>query len=129
MPNFTSPASVTTMIANPNPYPDGVTIDPNPTTIAFAGTTQATAAPIVDLVAVITNNTAANGGILPVGTGGQRILLIPSLVTNAPLVYPPVGGTINFGTVNAGVAITARKVAEFVALDATGLNWGLNQGA
>lgn len=129
MPNFTSPASVTPMVSNPNPYPDGASIDPTPVTMTFAGTTQATAAPITDLVATITNNTAANGGILPVGSAGQRILLIPSLVTNAPLVYPPVGGTINFGTVNAGVAITARKVAEFVALDATGLNWGLNQGA
>lgn len=98
----------------------------NITTIAAAGTTQATAtaigneSPIVN----IPNNTAANGVILPTAAYiGQNISIFPLLVTTAPLVYPPVGGTINNGTVNAGVAITARKLALFIALDRTGLNW------
>jgi len=128
MPAFNSPATVGLLISNPNPYPDGQIIDPSVQTLAFAGTTQATAAPIVNDVTVVSNNTAANGGILPVATMGQTFYIIPSLVTNAPLVYPPVGGSINFGTANAGVAITARKMAQFVALDAVG-NYALMQGA
>ena len=119
---------ISPMVSNPNPYPDGQVVDPTVTTLAFAGTTQATAAPIVNDVTIVSNNTAANGGILPVPTMGQTFYVSPSLVTNAPLVYPPVGGSINFGTVNAGVAITARKVAQFIAIDSVG-NYILLQGA
>jgi hypothetical protein len=116
------------IISNPNPYPDGQIVDPTPLTLAAAGTTQATAAPVVNDITTISNNTAANGVILPVPTAGQTFYIIPALVTNAPLVYPPVGGSINFGTANAGVAITARKMAQFIALDTTG-NYALMQGA
>lgn len=129
MPVFNSPASIGLLVSNPNPYPDGQVLDPTPATIAAAGTTQATAAALVNDVSVITNNTATNGVILPVATAGQTMYVTPALVTNAPLVYPPLGGTINFGAVNAGVAITARKMAQFIALDNTGLNWGLLQSA
>lgn len=126
------PASFNTqvglMVSNPNPYPDGQVVDPTPATLAAAGTTQATAAAVVNDVTTISNNTAANGVILPVPTAGQRYYIIPALATNAPLVYPPVGGSINFGTANAGVAITARKLAVFIALDAVG-NYALCQGA
>jgi hypothetical protein len=128
MPVFNSPATIGLMVSNPNPYPDGQVVDPAPATIAATGTTQATAAPIVNDVTTITNNTAANGVILPVPSAGQRFFIIPALATNAPLVYPPVGGSINFGTANAGVAITARKMAEFVALDSVG-NYALIQSA
>ena len=116
------------MLSNPNPYPDGQIVDPTPLTLAAAGTTQATAAPVVNDVTTISNNTAANGVILPVPTAGQTFYIIPALATNAPLVYPPVGGSINFGTANAGVAITARKMAQFIALDTLG-NYGLIQGS
>lgn len=116
------------LISNPNPYPDGQVIDPTPATMAATGTTQADAAPIVNDVVTITNNTAANGVILPVPTAGQTFYIIPALVTNAPKVYPPVGGSINFGTANASVAITARKMAQFIALDSVG-NYALIQSA
>jgi len=128
MPAFNSPATITLLQSNPNPYPDGQIIDPTVLTAAAAGTTQATAAAITNDVTVISNNTAANGMILPVPTAGQTFYIIPSLVTNAPLIYPPVGGSINFGTANAGVAITARKLAQFIALDSVG-NYALLQGA
>ena len=127
MPNQLS-NTIGLLINNANPLPDAMLEESTPSTIAAAGTTQATAAPIVDIVTTITNNTAANGVILPVGTGGQSLYIIPALATNAPLVYPPVGGTINFGTANAGVAITARKPAQFIALDSSGLNWSYGQG-
>jgi hypothetical protein len=128
MPNFTSPASIGLLISNPNPYPDGQIVDNTPQTLAAAGTTQATAAPIVNDLTTISNNTAANGVILPVPTAGQTFYIIPALATNAPLVYPPVGGSINFGTANAGLAITARKLAQFIALDTVG-NYACLQGS
>ena len=116
------------IISNPNPYPDGQIVDPTVQSLAAAGTTQATAAPIVNDVTIISNNTAANGVILPVPTMGQTFYIIPALATNAPKVYPPVGGSINYGTANASVAITAQKGAQFIALDSVG-NYMLIQGA
>lgn len=108
------------MVSNPNPYPDGQVLDTTPVTVAAAGTTQATATALVDAINVISNNTATNGVMLPVPTAGQRIIVYPALATNAPLVYPPVGGSINNGTVNAGVANTARKAVEYIAVDTVG---------
>lgn len=116
------------LLNNANPQPDGVVETPVPVTLAATGTTQATAAAIVGEITTITNNTAANGVILPVPTAGQKFFIIPALATNAPLLYPPVGGSINFGTVNAGLAITARKGALAIALDATG-NYLVIQGS
>ena len=95
-------------------------------TIAAAGTTQATGTAIGNEqpFVLISNNTAANGVVLPVAAYiGQEISIFPQLVTNAPLVYPPVGGTVNNGTVNAGVATPARKVAKFICIDRAGLTW------
>lgn len=95
-------------------------------TIAAAGTTQATATTIGNEqpFVLISNNTAANGVVLPVAAYiGQEITVFPQLVTNAPLVYPPVGGTVNNGTANAGVATPARKAVKYIAVDRTGLNW------
>ena len=95
-------------------------------TIAAAGTTQATGTAIGNEqpFVLISNNTATNGVVLPVAAYiGQEISIFPQLVTAAPLVYPPVGGTVNNGTVNAGVATPARKVAKFICIDRAGLNW------
>lgn len=111
---------------NPNPEPDLIVENNNITTIAAAGTTQATATAIGNTqpFVIINNNTAANGIVLPTAAFiGMVITVYPSLVTNAPLVYPPVGGQINSGTVNAGVASTARKAVDYLSIDATGLNY------
>jgi len=111
---------------NPNPQPDLIIDNNNIFTVAAAGTTQATAYAIGNAqpFIVISNNTAANGVVLPTAAfAGQVISVYPALVTNAPLVYPPVGGQINGGTVNAGVASTARKTVDYIAIDTTGLNY------
>jgi len=112
------------LINNANPLPDAVTESAFPILdIAATGTTQATAAPLTQNLTSINNNTAANGVILPVGNVQQRMILFPKLVANAPKVYPPVGGTINFGAVNASIAATAQATTEFLCIDNTGLNW------
>lgn len=111
------------LINNPAPLPDGTVSNPNVQTVAAAGTTQATATPLLVQLNVVSNNTAANGLVLPVGTKGQTVAVMPALATNAPKIYPPLGGTINFGTVNASVAAPAQRETTFRAVDTTGLNW------
>lgn len=109
-----------------NIQPDALRQTYSISTIAAAGTTQATATAIGNEqpFVLISNNTAANGVVLPVAAYiGQEITVFPQLVTNAPLVYPPVGGTVNNGTTNAGVATPARKAVKYIAVDRTGLNW------
>jgi hypothetical protein len=99
-----------------------------PVSVAAAGSTQATATSVTDSFILITNNTAANGIILPILTAGPEVWIFPQLVTNAPLVYPPVGGSINAGTVNAGLATPARKATIFKAIDGLG-NYVVNISA
>jgi hypothetical protein len=111
---------------NSNPLPDTVRQLFNVTTIAAAGSVigDATAIGNDKPFVLISNNTAANGVRLPTAAYiGQVITIYPQLATNAPKVWPPVGGTINSGTVSASVASTARKAIQYVAIDATGLNW------
>jgi len=114
---------VGTLISNAHPYPDGSIQVPFVSTIAAAGTTQATATLIAAEINLISNNTAANGFILPVGLLGQRVVVYPQLVTTACLGYPPVGGTINSGTVNAGATTAARILKTFVCVSDNGLTW------
>lgn len=113
------------LINNSNPLPDGSVQSPYTiATVAAAGTTQATATQLAAPFNLISNNTAANGVILPVASGiRQTITVYPQLATNAPKVYPPVGGTINSGTVNVSVASTAQKAVDYIAIDTTGLNF------
>ena len=111
------------LIDNPCPLPDGTVIDPFVTTLSATGTTQAGAAPILAEIVTVPNNTTANGVILPVGIQGQRIWVYGQLAAAGPIVYPPVGGTINNGTLNAGAALVARQMRMYICSDTTGLNW------
>ena len=132
MATATSTTKTSLLRNNVNIQPDTVRKTFKVTTIAAAGTTQATATAIGNEqpFVLISNNTPTNGVILPTATYiGQVITIYPQLVTDAPKVYPPVGGTINSGTANASVASTARIAIEYVAVEAvsasgfTGLNW------
>ena len=98
-----------------------------PVSVAAAGTTQATATAVTDSFILINNNTTANGVVLPSAVAGQEFYIYPQLATNAPRVYPPVGGTINGGTVNVHVAPAAQKMATFIAIDS--LNYITNLSA
>lgn len=116
---------VSPLINNSNPLPDGSVQSPaSVATVAAAGTTQATGTVLSAPFNLISNNTASNGVVLPVASGiKQTFTIYPQLATNAPKVYPPVGGTINSGTVNASVASTAQKAIDYIAVDSTGLNY------
>jgi len=114
---------------NANPQPDTLRNTFNVVTLAAAGTVQADATAIGNVApfVIVSNNTAANGLVLPAAAYiGQEITIYPALITNAPKIYPPVGGTINSGAVNASVATTARKAVQYTSIDRTGLNWVTN---
>lgn len=112
------------LINSANPLPDAtVATTASIATVAAAGTVQTNATPVNAQLTIINNNTAANGVILPVGVRGQEIVIYPQLATNAPKVYPPVGGTVGFGAVNANTTAAAQAKTSFYCIDNTGLNW------
>jgi hypothetical protein len=108
------------LIDNPANLPDGTVQTPFINTIGAAGTNQATAAAIPGEVTVVSGASGTNGVILPVPTQGQRFEIISSAATNALLVFPPLGGTINYAAVNASLSVAARKKVMLIALDNTG---------
>lgn len=109
--------------SNPTPYPDGQVAGEKVKTISAAGTTQATGTAIsaneADVI-VVGNNTADNGSVLPANAAGKKLVIVGALNAVAK-VYPPVGGSINYGSENAAVSLVASKPGLFIAVDA--LNW------
>lgn len=103
--------------------------------ITALGSTQATAA----LLSLTSNNVVTVGGsgtgvILPPGTGtgdpltaGDWIRVANYVSGNAILVYPPTGGKIQNGSLNAGFSIPALKTGEFTCID--GVNFFVNLSA
>lgn len=85
------------------------------TATVTAGTTQtqAGATALTGLVNVVTTGTANDGVLLPSAAVGTVIAVVNSSA-NALKIYPPVGGALNGGTVNAAVTLTASKNALVV---------------
>lgn len=99
-------------------------------TIAASGSSQTDAALIGANVTSVTGATGSNGVVLRKGKGIPFAgIIYSSAATNALLVYPPVGGTINGGSANASFSVTARKPAIFWMLAGTGLDFVINQSA
>jgi len=121
-----------------NVQPDTITHTFNISTIAAAGTTQATGTAIGNdkPFVLVSNNTVANGVVLPAAQyRGQEIVVYPQVASLALRVYPPVGGSINNGTANAAIFATPRQGTRFICVDTgvaqggLGLNWiALAQG-
>lgn len=83
-----------------------------------AGTTQATAAPLVSDITKFATVAASSGCLLRAVPGRQVVF---NGGANALAVYPPVGGTINAGAADAAFAVAAAKSAMFLSTD--GLNF------
>lgn len=98
-------------------------------TIAAAGSAQADAALIGANITVVTAASGTNGVVLRKAKSGNPYtgMVYSSAATNALLVYPPVGGTINNGTANAALSVAARKPIFFVAVSA--VDFIVNVGA
>lgn len=98
---------------------------------AAAGSSQATATVITTPGGQILNvsgATGSNGITLPIALAGSEIMVYSNAATNALLVFPPLGGAVNNGTVNASASLTARKLHQLVALDNVG-NYALQLSA
>lgn len=90
-----------------------------------AGTNQATGAQLRAPVNLVSGATGTNGVTIPKSkVPGRQLVIYSSAATNALQVYPPVGGTVNNGAVNAVFAAAARTPYIFINVaDGTGLNW------
>ncbi|TDN70414.1 hypothetical protein [Paraburkholderia sp. BL10I2N1] len=91
------------------------------TGLSGAGTSSQANAAVIPLSDYVCFSTvAANAGaILPAG-GGAEINVFNG-GANALLVYPPVGGNVNQGTVNVAFSVAVGKNCLFQSPD--GLNW------
>jgi hypothetical protein len=93
-----------------------------PSNITATGTSQGTAATLANNQNLINLITAASntGLILPASpnsfNGDPFIVNVASSTTG--IVYPPVGGTINGGSVNAGINVAQNKTALFYRFSA-----------
>jgi len=99
-------------------------------TVAAAGSGQSDATLIGANVTTVTGASGTNGVVLRKGKGTNGIyagVIYSSAATNALLVYPPSGGTINGGSANAALSVTARKPAIFYAI--TNVDFIINQSA
>lgn len=89
--------------------------------ISAAGTTQATATALdLNDYQIVTVVAASSGVILPATLSAGDEIAVANYDASggdALSVYPPVGGKINNGTLNAAVSITANKNGTFVCID------------
>ena len=90
------------------------------TSLTASTTTQATATAITADVSVFTTVASTGAVILPSG-GAADILIMKGQATNALIVFPPVGGTINNGSANASYSQAVSKCARYVTAD--GVAW------
>jgi hypothetical protein len=90
------------------------------TALTASTTTQATATAITADISVFTTVASTGAVILPSG-GAADILIMNGQATNALIVFPPIGGTINGGSANASYSQAVSKCARYVTAD--GLNW------
>lgn len=83
-------------------------------------TTQATATAITADITTFTTVASTGAVILPSG-GAADILIMNGQGTNALIVFPPIGGTINGGSANASYSQAVSKCARYVSAD--GMAW------
>jgi hypothetical protein len=76
------------------------------------GANQAAAAPLTGGVNHCNTTVASTGVILPTAASGP-IVVRNTNGTNALAVYPPVGGAVNAGTLNAASSLAVNTTAVF----------------
>lgn len=85
--------------------------------LTATGTVQGNALPITEEMNVFTVVAAGTGAILRSDLGPGDEQDVANYGANALLVYPPVGGIIQAGALNAGFSVAANKVAKFKSRD------------
>jgi hypothetical protein len=83
-------------------------------------TSQAAGVKLNGDINILTITQAADASVLPAGLPKGTITYIVNLSASASVLFPPVGGAINGGTVDASVALTASKTTIAIAVDGLG---------
>lgn len=92
------------------------------TGLVALGNSQATALPIQAVFNQFATVAASTGAILPAGLSRNQEIVIRNGGANALSVYPPVGGAINGGTVNAALSVGAGTSVRLIS-DGAGNFW------
>jgi hypothetical protein len=108
---------------DPSIMPDGL-IPRTKQTLAAAGTTQATAGAITGTNVICSTNPPANSGLrLPAAFVPTTYIAFRWATTANPVkIYPPVGGTINLGALNAPITVTPAGIGTIELWCAVPLN-------
>lgn len=86
-------------------------------TLAPAGTNQATAAAITDMITTSTGDGTA-GLVLPTAAAGKLYIVYNLHATAGLLIYPASGDDINDGTTDQAITIEGKTNVMFLAVDA-----------
>lgn len=86
------------------------------------GTTQATAYVLAACVTRFGTVAASTGALLPPAAPGDDYI-VANFGANTLTVYPPLGGSIDNGSANAGVTVAANATKWFTCVDGAGLNY------
>lgn len=92
--------------------------DPASAPLTAAGSTQLTALALVSDFSIFGTVGASTGAIL----SGRGTSIVVNNGVSTLTLYPPVGGNINGGTLNAGISVPAGKSAIAIS---NGLTWGV----
>lgn len=87
-------------------------------TLTAAGSTQATATPLIRPISNVTTVPANSGVRFPTATPGMR-LVVRNASATLLRVYPASGGQINTLGTNTGFSLEAGATIEFIATSAT----------
>lgn len=85
--------------------------DPASVPLTATGSTQGTALALVSDFSIFGTVAASTGAIL----GSRGTTIVVNNGANTLTLYPPVGGNINGGTLNAGISVPAGKSAIAVS--------------
>lgn len=88
-------------------------------TVAAAGTSQGTGTPITTSLNIVTGASGTNAVVLPSCQVGDSVLIYSSAATNALLVFPDSGSSINALSANASYSLPAQKSCQLVRISAT----------
>jgi exosome complex RNA-binding protein Csl4 len=99
-------------------YLNGIVVNSISAAVSAAGTTQATATPLVSNINNVTTVAASSGVVLPTAIAGMRIV-VRNTGANALSIYPATGGTINALAANAAYSLATGTAIELFASTTT----------
>ena len=88
-------------------------------TISAAGSTQGTATAITTQIAEVNVVSSGQGVILPLTAQIWSTIKVINAAATSLLVYPPTGGQIGTGSVNAGATLGGTTAANYTRVSAT----------